>query len=150
MPYEPVAVWLIDQWRKIGLNVTQKPLELGAYFLDLGAGKHEMYLMSMSGYMDDPDDLLVVTHSSYPQGFMRYKDRIVDELYAKQSVAIDPAERRRLCKQYQLRIFDEMTYMVPFLWWHRMIPVSSNVKGIKLLPNHFINQDRSTIWLSKD
>ncbi len=150
MPYEPVAVWLIDQWRKIGLNVTQKPMELGAYFMDLGAGKHDMYLMSMSGYMDDPDDLLVVTHSSYPQGFMRYKDRIVDDLYAKQSVAMDPAQRRELCKQYQLRIFDEMTYMVPFLWWHRMIPVLPNVKGIKLLPNHFINQDLSTIWLSKD
>ena len=43
-----------------------------------------------------------------------------------------------------------MTYQIVLLWWDRIIPVASNVKGLKLLPNHFINQDRSTIWLSKD
>jgi peptide/nickel transport system substrate-binding protein len=150
MPYEIVAVWLIDQWRKIGLNVTQKPLELGAFLADVRAGKHEVDLSTKSSYMDDPDLQFEGTLSNSPQNHTHHKDRIADDLYLKQSRAVDPAERRRLCKQYELRIIDEMTYMVPFLWWDRAIPVPSNVKGIKLLPNHFINQDRSTVWLSKD
>jgi peptide/nickel transport system substrate-binding protein len=150
MPYEPIAVWLIDQWRKIGLNVIQKPLELGPYWVDLRAGRFDVAVNSHSAYMDDPDDQFVNYVSSSSLNPMRYKDPILDDLYLKQSRAIDPAERRRLCKQFQMRLFDEMTYMVPFLWWHRMIPVPVNVKGVKLLPNHFINQDRSTIWLSKD
>jgi len=100
--------------------------------------------------MDDPDLQFEGTLSRSPQNFTHHKDQIADDLYEKQSVAMDPAERRKLCKQYELRIIDEMAYMVPFLWWERVIPVSPKVKGVRLLPNHFINQDRSTIWLSKD
>ena len=150
MPYEPVAIWLIDQWRKIGLNVTQKFLEMGAWYADLRAKKYDMYISGKSAYMDDPDNQFEPTLSNSPQNFMHYKDSIADDLYLKQSRAINPVERRKLCKQYELRILDEMTYMIAFLWWDRIIPVASNVRGLKLLPNHFINQDRSTIWLSKE
>ncbi len=150
MPYEVVAVWLIDQWRKIGLNVTQKPLELGAFLADLRAGKHEVDLNTKSSYMDDPDLQFDGTRSGSPQNMMHYQDPILDDLYLKQSRAVDPEERRRLCRQYELRVIDEMSYMVPFLWWYRAMPVPTYVKGVKLLPNHFINQDRSTLWLSKD
>jgi len=150
MPFEPVAIWLIDQWRKIGLNVTQKYFEMGAYYADLKAKRHDMYLTGKSSYMDDPDTQFEVNLSNSAQNYMFYKDPVVDDLYTKQSRAIDPAERRKLCKQLELRILDEMTYEIVFLWWDRIIPVASNVRGLKLLPNHFINQDRSTIWLSKD
>ena len=150
MPFEPVAIWLIDQWRQIGLNVTQKYFEMGAYYADLRAKKHDVYLTGKSAYMDDPDNQFEATNSTSPQNYMFYKDPVVDDLYAKQSQAVDPAERRKLCKQYELRVLDEMTYMIVFLWWERIIPVPSYVHGVKLLPNHFINQDRSTIWLSKD
>jgi len=150
MPFEPVAIWLIDQWRKIGLNVTQKYFEMGAYYADLRAKRHDMYLTGKSAFMDDPDTQFEVNLSNSAQNHMFYEDPVVDDLYTKQSRAIDPAERRKLCKQLELRILDEMTYQIVLLWWERIIPVASNVKGLKLLPNHFINQDRSTIWLSKD
>ncbi len=32
MPYEPMAIWLIDQWRKVGVNVTQEVIEAAAYY----------------------------------------------------------------------------------------------------------------------
>src|SRR5882724_4965763 len=32
MPYEPVGVWLIDQWRQVGLNVNQEVIEAAAYY----------------------------------------------------------------------------------------------------------------------
>ena len=40
MPYEPVAVFLIDQWKKIGLNPTQQVLESAAWTNDLRAGNY--------------------------------------------------------------------------------------------------------------
>src|SRR6266581_7116927 len=30
-PYEPMGIWLIDQWRQIGLNVKQETIEASAY-----------------------------------------------------------------------------------------------------------------------
>ena len=37
--------------------------------------------------------------------------------------------------------------MVP--WWYRIVPYRSYVKGWKISPSHFINQDLATIWLDK-
>src|SRR6267378_626843 len=30
-PYEPLGIWLVDQWKKIGLNVRQEIIEASAY-----------------------------------------------------------------------------------------------------------------------
>ena len=38
--YEPMAIWLIDQWRQVGLNVTQKVQEVGAYYKALRSGEY--------------------------------------------------------------------------------------------------------------
>jgi len=43
-----------------------------------------------------------------------------------------------------------MAYNFPTFWWHRIIPHSAKLKGVKLLPSHFLNQDLSQLWLSKE
>jgi peptide/nickel transport system substrate-binding protein len=152
MPFEPLAIWLIDQWRQIGLNVTQKVQELGPYYADARAGKYDLLMISISDYMDEPDLQFgrFLSSDKTSQNYGHYIDRVLDEVYLKQSQAMDPSERRKLCKQFQVRVLDEMAYMVPTLWWHRMIPISHKVRGIKLLPSHFLNQDLCNVWLSKD
>jgi peptide/nickel transport system substrate-binding protein len=39
--------------------------------------------------------------------------------------------------------------MIWVLWWHRIVPYRSYVKGFKIAPTHFINQDLAQIWLDK-
>ena len=152
MPYEPVAIWLIDQWRQIGLNVTQKVQELGPYYVDMKALRYDLFMHSISDYMDEPDLQFTrfISFDRSVQNYGRYIDRVLDELYLKQSQAMDPSERRELCKKFQVRVLDEMGYIIPTLWWHRMIPVSNKVKGVKLMPSHFLNQDLANVWMSKE
>ena len=54
-PYEPVGVFLIDQWRKIGLNVTQQVLETTSYFNDIRAGNFDVMIDFLADFMDEPD-----------------------------------------------------------------------------------------------
>ena len=35
------------------------------------------------------------------------------------------------------------------LWWYRMVPHRSYVKGWKISPSHLFNQDLATVWLNK-
>ena len=35
------------------------------------------------------------------------------------------------------------------LWWHRIVPYQSYLKGFKIAPTHFINQDLARLWLDK-
>jgi peptide/nickel transport system substrate-binding protein len=63
---------------------------------------------------------------------------------------MDPAERKRLCHQFEKRVLDEMVYALPVLWRQRIVPHSAKYKGWKALPSHFLNQDLANVWLSKD
>ena len=35
------------------------------------------------------------------------------------------------------------------LWWHRIVPYRSYVKGWKISPRHYLNRDLATVWLDK-
>jgi peptide/nickel transport system substrate-binding protein len=150
--YEGVAVWAIDQWRKVGLNVTQKLQEVGSLFSDLRSGNFEMVVHSTSDYLDEPDLEFIkyISSDKSPANYGRYKDRILDDLYGKQSIAVDPGERKKICYQFEKRVLDEMAYVCMTPWRHRIVVHSSKMKGWKALPSHFLNLDLRDVWLDKD
>src|SRR5262249_38464348 len=55
MPYEPLGVWLIDQWRQIGLNVKQEVVEASAYHPMLKRGDFEVAMDFQCGFIVEPD-----------------------------------------------------------------------------------------------
>jgi peptide/nickel transport system substrate-binding protein len=150
--YETIAVWLIDQWRQIGLNVTQKVQEPGAFFNDLRSGNFEVTINSISDYMDEPDLQFIgfLSYDKSERNYGRYTDRLLDDLYEKQSRAMDPVERKKLCTQFQTRVLDEMAYVIPVPWIHRIVLYSPKMKGWKGLPSHFLNQDLRDVWLGTE
>ncbi len=152
MPYEPVGVWLIDQWRQIGLNVRQEVVEPAAYYGQvLRPGNFEVAADFQCGYTVEPDlDLYKfqskeISHSNYS----RYTDRVLDELYEKQSRATDPEERRRLIREFERRLLDEEAHYLYTLQWHRIIPHSARVRGWTITPSHYLNQQLDTVWLAE-
>ncbi len=150
-PYEPLAIWFIDQWRKTGLNVTQKVIEAAAYFGPLRAGDFEVAMDFQCGYIVEPDlDLykfLSVDRNDANYG--RYTDRVLDELYDKQSRTLDVEERKKLIRQFEKRLLDEQAHIIPSLWWHRTIPHNARVKGWTITPSHYLNNQLDTVWLSE-
>lgn len=149
MPYEPLGIWLIDQWRKIGLDVTQEVTEAAAYYKVLRGGEHEVAMDFQCGYIVDPDlDLYkFLSTDRNPSNYGRYTDRVLDDLYDKQSRATDPEERKEYLRQFEKRLLDEEVHYLMTLQWHRIIPYSAKVKGWKITPSHYLNQQLDTVWL---
>ena len=56
LPYQDFAVYLIQEWRKIGVEAEHRPLETAAWFAD-GRDKQnfEVIVNGLFGYNDDPD-----------------------------------------------------------------------------------------------
>jgi hypothetical protein len=48
-----------------------------------------------------------------PVNFSRHKHTLIDELYAKQSLATDPEERRRLLRAFEKRLYDDEVQSPP-------------------------------------
>jgi peptide/nickel transport system substrate-binding protein len=151
MPYEPLGIWLIDQWRKVGLTVNQEVIEAAAYFQVLRSGEFDVAMDFQCGYIVDPDLDLYKFQSmdKNPSNYGRYIDRTLDELYEKQSRATDPEERKRYIRQFEQRLLDEEAHYLMTLQWHRIIPYNAKVKGWKISPSHYLNQQLDTVWLSE-
>jgi peptide/nickel transport system substrate-binding protein len=151
MPYEPVGIFLVDQWRRIGLNVNHLPQETGPFTNDLRAGEFEASLDFHCDYLDEPDLQLAKFLSAHrsPANFGRYNDPVLDDLYDRQSRELNPEARKQLVWQYERRVLDEQAYVMTVLWWHRIIPHAAAVKGWKITPSHYVNQDLSTVWLAQ-
>ncbi len=151
MPYEPMGIWLIDQWRQIGLNVTHKIEEKGPYFSDRKKGNFQTIMDYSCDFMDEPDLQLYKYLSSGKSGanYSRYEDPVLDELYVKQSRAKSAKERRELIRQFERRLLNEKVYTFPTLWWFKINPHWDKVKGWNQLPSHYLNQDLRDVWLAK-
>jgi len=151
-PYEAVGVFVIDQWRKVGLNVTHQPQEGGPYFADLRAGNYETSIDFACDFMDEPDYQLIkfISRHKSPINYARYVDPVVDDLYDQQGRITDPKERLKVIRQLEKRILDEQAYQFHVLWWQRIVPHWARVKGWKITPSHYLNQDLRDVWLAPE
>jgi len=151
MPYEPVAVWLIDQWRQVGVTVKQEVIEAAAYYDTLKKGDFQVAMDFQCGYIVEPDlDLYKFTsRSRNPSNYGFYDDKILDDLYTKQSRAQDIEERKRYVREFEKRALDEEVHYIMTLQWHRIIPHSSKVHGWQITPSHYLNNQLDTVWLSQ-
>jgi peptide/nickel transport system substrate-binding protein len=148
-PYEPVAIWMIDQWRQIGLNVKQEIIEASAYHPMLKRGDFEVAMDFACGFIVEPDLDLHRFVTTSDANYGKHKDKQIDELFQKQSRAIDPAERRSLVRALEKRLIDDEVHVFYTLQWHRIIPHSAKVKGWTVTPSHYLNNQLDTVWLSE-
>jgi peptide/nickel transport system substrate-binding protein len=150
MPYEPLAVWLIDQWRQVGLSVKQEVVESAAYYTTLRKGEFDAAMDFQCGYIVEPDlDLYKFTsRSRNPANFGFYDDQVLDDLYLKQSRAANVEERKKDVREFEKRLLDEEAHYLITLQWHRIIPHSSKVHGWQITPSHYLNNMLDTVWLS--
>src|SRR5215813_10456551 len=151
MPYEPVGVWLIDQWRQVGLNVKQEVIEAAKYYAELRGGNFEVAMDFQCGYIVEPDLDLYKFQSKEksPANYSRYTDQVLDELYEKQGRAPDPEERKKYIREFERRLVDEEAHYLYTLQWHRIIPHSAKVKGWMITPSHYLNNQLDTVWLTE-
>jgi len=150
-PYEPVGIWLIDQWRQIGLNVKQEVVEASAYHPMLQRGDFDVAMDFQCSFVVEPDIDLEKFQSRgiSDNNFGYYKDPVLDDLYVRQARAADPEERKRLLRAFEKRLLDEEAHYLYTLQWHRIIPHSAKVRGWTITPAHFLNQQLDTVWLAE-
>jgi peptide/nickel transport system substrate-binding protein len=151
MPYEPLGVWLIDQWRQVGLNVKQEVIEPAAYFGVIRKGDFETAMDFQCGYIVEPDlDMYkFLSADRNPANYGRYKDPVLDKLYDEQSAADTPEERKKLVREFEKRVLDEEAHYLMTLQWHRIVPHSAKMHGWTITPSHYLNQTLDTVWLSQ-
>jgi peptide/nickel transport system substrate-binding protein len=131
-PYKTVGTWLVDEWSKIGLHVTQKVVPTGPFIEAQRSGNYQVFsganCHGVVEFYEDPREVA---------------------LYEKMLRETDPARERALMREFEKYVLDDEAHSLYLMWWYRIIPYRSYVKGWKISPSHYINQDLATVWLDQ-
>jgi peptide/nickel transport system substrate-binding protein len=151
MPYETVGIWLIDQWRQIGLNVKMETIEASAMVSVSRRGDFDVASDAQCNFVVEPD-LDVAKFQSVgvsDNNYGRYKDAVLDDLFLKQARAVDPEERKKFLRAFEKRLLDDEAHYIYTLQWHRIVPHNAKVRGWTITPSHFLNQQLDGVWLAE-
>jgi len=150
-PYKYVATWLIDEWSKIGLHVTQRVIPTGPWVEAMRKGKFEVALDTNGhGVVNPPLDVQKVLPASVAAAnYGQYQDQQEIDLYKKMLRETDFANQRALMRDFEKYVLDTEAHEICILWWYRIVPYRSYVKGWKISPSQLVNQDLATIWLDR-
>lgn len=150
-PYKFVGIWLIDQWAKIGVTVTQRVLPTGPWFAAMRSGNFDVVVEANCNSIVNPvlDTQKYLPHDVFVENYGGYTDPEEAAIYDKMLHETDSVKQRVLMRAYETQVVDKTAHEFPMLWWNRMIPMRSYVHGWKIGPSHYINQDLSDIWLDR-
>src|SRR5437588_6733132 len=150
-PYKFNALWVIDEWRKIGVKVTQRVLQTGPFGEALRNGDFDTVVDGDCQNIVNPllDGTKYLPRSVSPSNYGYYEDPAEVELYDRMLRETDFARQRELMRQFEKLVLDTEAHEIFLLWRYRIVPYRSYVKGWKVSPSHYVNQDLATIWLDK-
>lgn len=150
MPYTPAGIFLVDQWRQIGVEVEHKQSDTAPYLATMSSGNFDVAIDFSNLFMDDSSlalsKYLSVTRA--PENRSRSKDPELDKLYDEHMRELDPEKRKALIRAFEKRLF-EQGYQQPLLWWHRIVPTHKVLMGWKMSPSHNLGADLAEVWLNQ-
>lgn len=149
-PYKVVGTWLVDQWRKIGLDVKQRVQPSGPFYDTLRKkGDFDVSIDFNCQSVINPVADITKFLGSAGNNYGRFEDPELEAIYAKIEKEGDQKALRQQVREYEKRaLSDEASGMIT-LWWYKINPHRSYVKGWKIAPSHYLAQHLDHIWLDK-
>jgi peptide/nickel transport system substrate-binding protein len=74
---------------------------------------------------------------------------VLEDIYDKLLRAGSEKEQRGFMRTFETRAISDQVHMGITLWWYKINPHRSYVKGWKIAPSHYLNQHLDQVWLDK-
>ena len=150
MPYTQVGVFLIDQWRQIGVTAEHEQPETRAYIANLRSGNYEVGLDFNCDAVDDPNLQLIEIHlgRQVADQLRPLHRREARRALRTAERELDQKKRYAILREFEKHALDE-AYTFPTIWWHRIIVNWQQIKGWHMSPSHYLNQDLQDVWLDQ-
>jgi len=147
-PFTPVGVYMVDQFRRIGVTAEHGQLDVSQQKSAIANGDYQVAIDAFCADTDDAGPLLLpyLSKERSPRNMTRNSNPELDAVYDKFRNATDVARRLELAKDMQRKVIIDAN-SVPVIWYSRIVAHVSNMKGWRIIPSHFANQDLADIWL---
>lgn len=151
-PYKVVGTWMIGQWKKLGLNTSQLVLPTGPWYAKFRKQKDQEAMIDLNcqGVVNPLIDVSKWQSADVASNnYANYIDRDLDKMFDQMNRTGDKDEARQIMRKYEKRVIDEKAWYAVSLWWYKINPYRSYVKGWNISPSHYLNQSLDQVWLDK-
>src|SRR5262245_2724744 len=147
-PFTRVGVFMVDQFRRIGVMAEHTQLDVSQQKAAIANGDYQVAIDAFCADTDDAGPLLLpyLSKERSPRNMTRSSNPELDAVDDEFKRATDPAARLSLAKEMQRRVIRDAN-SIPVIWYSRIVAHVSNMNGWKIIPSHFANQDLADIWL---
>jgi len=149
-PYRIVGTWLIGEFKKIGLKVKQNVIPTSPWINAMRNYKYEATTEANCQSVINPlVDVGKYMGNAASNNRANYKDETLEKWYDMMNKEGDPAEQRKIMRKYETRVIQDEAHTGLTLWWRKINPHRSYVKGWKIAPSHYLNQHLDQVWIDK-
>jgi peptide/nickel transport system substrate-binding protein len=147
-PYKMMGTWYVDQWRKVGVDASQKVLPSGPWYAGLRQTRdHDIAMDNNAPSVVNP----AIDVSKWVKGggseYSNHKDDKVTELYLDMLNEPDEKKQYEKMRTYETYLLGEQVHYIPGLWWYRIVPHRTYLKGWTISPSHYLNQSLEAVWI---
>ncbi len=148
-PYKVVGTWLVDQWRKVGFKPKQRVQPSPQFYATLRKKRDfdvsiDFNCQSVINPIADVTKSLCSAGNNYSQ----CENKELDDLYMTLLKAETEKEQRAIMRVYEKKALEYAGSSIT-LWWYKINPHRSYVKGWSIAPSHYLNQHLDNVWLDK-
>jgi peptide/nickel transport system substrate-binding protein len=132
-----IGAALQEQWRRVGIQLELRPLELATLFSDVAKGNFQITYQRWVGANTDPDFFEYAFSSKRfpPEGANRghYRNPRIDALTDQIRVEMNQEKRKVLCSEVQKILADDLPYLP--MWFNDVVSVHRRSLGALDLPS---------------
>jgi len=149
-PYKVVGTWLIDQWKRIGVEVEQWVQPTTPFYATLREQKNfdvslDFNCQAIVNPIADISKFLPSAGNNYAE----FEDAELETIYNELLQTGDVEKQKMLIRKYEKRVLNDLASQMITLWWYKINPYRSYVKGWKIAPSHYLNQGLENIWIDQ-
>ena len=147
-PYKILGTWYVDEWRKVGIDADQKVMQTGPWYaglrqtrdfdvaIDINAQTVINPAIDVSKWIKDAGN-----------NYSNHQDQKTTDLYLDMLNEPDEEKQKAKMRAYEGHVLKDQAHFIPGLWWYRIITHRSYMKGWKISPSHYLNQQLENIWI---
>ena len=147
-PYQIIGVFVVDQWRQIGVQAEMVPVDNAAYFQALRGGDFDVAYDLNAPPSDDATDALQKYIGNSPANYSGLIDPEAQKLFDAQRRELDPAKREELVKELQKLIMSQSAFLHLFRG-ERIVALPADLRGYTLTPSFYVGLDLAGLWFDR-
>ena len=147
-PYTQIGTWMVDEWRKVGIKSDQRVVPTTIWYAGLRQSKDFDVSIDFNALtIVNPTIDVSKWVSQSGLNYTNQKDPKTDALYEAMLFENDPQKQLEKMRAYEKYVLGERTDWLPTFWWYKITPHRSYMKGWKIAPSHYLNQQLDTVWI---